>query len=76
MLITIAVVLCHTIAAVPNAPVCREEIIARSDSMQACLVGQPAIADWKAHSIYASEAWTIRRIKCVPGSDYQVRDAI
>lgn len=74
MQITIVVLMCHLIPALPNAPVCREEIVARTDTMAACM-SQVALADWKARSVYASEAWTIARVKCVPG-EYQVRDAI
>ena len=35
--------------------------------MQACMLSQPALADWKANSIYKSVSWRIERIKCVPG---------
>jgi len=42
--------------------------------MQACILSQAALADWKAHSIYAGEQWTIGRIKCVPG-DYAIKGA-
>jgi hypothetical protein len=40
--------------------------------MQACILSQAALADWKTHSIYAGEQWAIGRIKCVPG-DYVIR---
>jgi hypothetical protein len=73
MQITVVAVLCHQLAGI-NAPVCREEIIARTDEMHACLFSQPAIADWKANSIFRSDAWVISRVRCVP-DDYQVRDA-
>ena len=65
--------MCHALGTIP-APVCREEIVTRTDSIQACMIGQPAIADWKAHSIYQGDAWSIARIKCIPG-DYELRDA-
>jgi hypothetical protein len=42
--------------------------------MQACILSQAALADWKAHSIYAGEQWAIGRIKCVPG-DYVIKGA-
>lgn len=74
MKITIAAILCHSLAGAP-APVCREEVVAQTDTMVACLIGQPAIADWKAHSIYRSDAWRIDRIKCIPGP-YTPKDAI
>lgn len=75
MHITIVALVCHTLGTIP-APVCREEIVVEGDmSMAACLVGQPAIADWKAHSIFRSEAWTVARIKCVPG-DYVIKERV
>lgn len=74
MLITIVATLCHSLGTIP-APVCREEIIARTDTMAACLFLQPALAEWKARSIYANEAWTVARVKCMPG-DYQVRERV
>jgi hypothetical protein len=42
--------------------------------MQACMLSQAALADWKGRTIYASEQWTIGRIKCVPG-DYVIKGA-
>lgn len=75
MKITIALTLCHMLPNIPAAPVCREEVIAQTDIMASCLIGQPAIADWKAHSIYRSDAWSIARVKCVMGS-YESKDAI
>lgn len=74
MQITVVVVVCHALAGI-SSPVCREEIVARIDAIQACMIGQPAIADWKSHSIYNGPQWTIARIKCVPG-DYQLKDSI
>ena len=75
MQITVVALMCHMLAPI-SAPVCREEIVAKADmGMQACMIGQPAIADWKAHSIFAGEQWTVARIKCVPGS-YVIKDAI
>ena len=40
--------------------------------MQACMLSQPALADWKAHSIYRGDQWKIGRIKRVPG-DYAIK---
>lgn len=74
MQITVVVVVCHALAGI-SSPVCREEIVARTDAIQACMIGQPAIADWKSHSIYSGPQWNIARIKCVLGS-YELRDAI
>ena len=42
--------------------------------MQVCMLSQPALADWKANSIYKSDSWRIERTKCVPG-DYCPRSA-
>jgi hypothetical protein len=72
--ISVVLTLCHSLAAIPQ-PVCREEIVAQTDTMAACIVGQPAIADWKSKSIYRSDAWTVTRIKCVPG-EYVLKDSI
>lgn len=74
MQITVVAVMCHALAPI-TAPVCREEIVARTDTMQSCTLGQPAIADWKEHSIFRGPQWTVGRIRCIPG-DYQPRDAI
>jgi hypothetical protein len=76
MIVTVVAVLCHSLSGIP-APVCREEIVISDDMpMQACILSQPALADWKARSIYRSDEWTIQRIKCVLGSDYVVKDRI
>jgi hypothetical protein len=40
--------------------------------MQACILSQPALADWKARSIYSSVSWSISRVKCVTG-DYVLK---
>jgi len=76
MQITVVALLCHTIAAVPGAPVCREEIVVKDDmSMQACMISQPALADWKEHSQFRGAQWTIARVKCIPGQ-YVIKDRI
>jgi len=81
MQITVVALMCHTLGAtitqsvhtVPE-PTCREEIVAKQDmTMQACLLSQPALADWKEKSIYRGVQWKIARIKCVPG-DYVPKD--
>ena len=75
MQITVVALLCHSLGSIP-APVCREEIVVKDDmSMTACMIAQPAIADWKEHSIYKGPQWSIARIKCVPG-DYVIKDAV
>jgi hypothetical protein len=83
MQITVVAVMCHTLGAlVPDAigtlpnPVCREEIIIKTDMpMQACMLSQPSLADWKERSIYRGEQWLVSRIKCVHG-DYVPKDRI
>lgn len=75
MQITVVAVMCHTLGAVvaqsigtQDQPYCREVVVIRQDMpMQACMLSQPALADWKANSIYKSDSWRIERIKCVPG---------
>lgn len=75
MQITVVAVLCHTLGAIKPEfvdtspdPVCREIIVIKSDMpMQACMLSQPALADWKERSIYHGDQWWISRIKCVPG---------
>jgi hypothetical protein len=83
MQITVVAVMCHTIGAVaPQSvgtlpdPVCREVIVTQNDMpMQACMLSQPALADWKERSIYRGEQWRVSRIKCVPG-DYVPKERI
>ncbi len=67
MQVTVVALMCHALASIPQ-PLGREEIVIKDEMpMQACMLCQAALADWKAHSIYASEQWAIGRIKCVPG---------
>lgn len=74
MQITIVVSVCHALVGIPS--VCHEEIVARDDMpMQACLISQPAIAEWKSRTIYRGDQWRIERIRCIPGN-YEPRDAI
>ncbi len=75
MKITVVALLCHIIAPIPD-PVCREEIVTKDDMpMQACIMSQAAVADWKNRSIFRGDQWMVERIKCVPG-DYLPKDAI
>lgn len=75
MKITVVAVVCHMLSPIPD-PVCREEIVAAEDMpMEACIMSQAAIADWKSRSIFRGDQWSIARIKCVPGI-YAPRDAI
>jgi hypothetical protein len=74
MQITVVALMCHTLGTI-SQPVCREEIVVKDEMpMQACMLSQPALADWKAHSIYRGDEWKIGRIKCVPG-DYAIKGA-
>ena len=73
MQITVVAVICHDLGTI-SQPVCREEIVVKQDmAMQACFLSQPALSEWKEHSIFRGEQWTIGRIKCVPG-DYAPKD--
>jgi hypothetical protein len=75
MQITIVAVMCHTLGTIAQ-PVCHEEIVVQDDmSMQACMIAQPALADWKSKSIFRGDQWVIARIKCMPGA-YSPKDAI
>jgi hypothetical protein len=72
---TIVVLLCHTISVIP-VPVCHEEIVVRQEMTRlACTLSQPAIAEWKANSIFKSDQWTVNGFKCAPG-DYVMKDSI
>jgi hypothetical protein len=74
MQITVVALMCHSLANI-SQPVCREEIVVKDEMpMQACMLSQPALAEWKANSIYRSDQWKIGRIKCVPG-DYAIKGA-
>jgi hypothetical protein len=74
VILTVVVLICHQLAGI-SAPICHEEIVTKAEMpMQACMIFQPAIADWKEKSIYRGEQWTIARVRCVPG-DYELRDA-
>src|ERR1700691_5663422 len=73
MQITVVAVMCHALGAI-SQPVCREEIVVKDDMpMQACILAQPALAEWKEHSMFRGEQWTVGGIKCVPG-DYAPKD--
>ena len=62
MQITVVAIMCHALGAI-SQPVCREEIVVKDDMpMQACFLSQPALAEWKEHSIFRGEQWTISGI--------------
>jgi hypothetical protein len=83
MQITVVAVMCHALDAIIaqsagslTDPECREVVIVKDEMpMQTCMLSQPALADWKARSIYSGASWWISRIKCVPG-DYQPKERV
>lgn len=83
MQMTVVAVMCHSIGVVVpqsvdtlSEAVCREVIVIKNDMpMQACMLSQPALADWKERSIYRGEQWRVSRIKCVP-DDYVPKEHI
>jgi hypothetical protein len=85
MEISIVAILCHALAAVPSPGgladpgyVCHEELVMKTEmenSILACAMSQPALADWKMKSKFASDQWWIKKIKCVPGN-YVLKDMI
>lgn len=75
MQITVVVSICHALAGISSS-ICQEAIVAHDDMpMQACMISQAAIADWKEKSKFRGEQWHIARIRCIPG-EYQPKDAI
>jgi hypothetical protein len=76
-MMTIVTLMCHVIVGI-TSPVCHEEVVDRVEiSMNVCQMGsQQYIADWKEKSIFRGDQWTVAAIQCIPGNDYQPRDAI
>lgn len=75
MQISIVAVMCHALAAAPS-DLCHEELITKvemEDSLTACIMSQPALAEWKMKSKFADDHWWIKRVKCVPGN-YVLKD--
>jgi hypothetical protein len=73
MQISVVVSVCHVLGTI-SQPLCHEELITKADMpMQACLISQAAVADWKNRSIYRGDNWNINRIRCIPG-DYVLKD--
>jgi hypothetical protein len=75
--LTLVAVLCHSLAGIPE-PVCHEALVYKDDDggMQFCEFSQAIVAQWKEHHPrYASEEWSVNRIKCVFGN-YELKDAI
>lgn len=75
MQISIVVTICHALLNI-TTPVCREEIVYTDDMpMTACIFSQAAIAEWKEHSIFKGEEWSVQGFKCAPPG-YVIKDAI
>jgi hypothetical protein len=76
-MMTVVALLCHMLADIA-APICHEVIVTRQEmTMQRCESGmQIGIANWKGQSIYKGDQWTVAEVQCIPGDDYQPRDAI
>jgi len=73
MQISVVVSVCHDLGTI-SQPLCHEELITKADMpMQACLISQAAVADWKAKSRYSGDQWNIERIRCIPG-EYVLKD--
>jgi hypothetical protein len=68
MFLAIVVTVCHI------AGGCRE-VVAAQEQMPACIISQSAVADWKEHSLYRGDQWSISRMRCENG-DYVAKDAI
>ena len=77
-MITIVALVCH-IATADTPEACFERVVGKVDSMVtvmiACELPMPALAKWKAESIYAGPEWRIAQIMCRSG-DYQPKDTI
>jgi hypothetical protein len=75
MKVTVIATLCHTLLGQP--PVCHDEVIMERDMGIGigCLVAEAeVIVEWKSHSIYAGENWTVLRPRCAPGGGYVIRE--
>jgi hypothetical protein len=68
MLTAIVITICHI------AGGCREVVAAQQD-IPACIISQAAVADWKEHSFYRGDRWSISRMRC-EAAGYQPKDAI
>jgi hypothetical protein len=67
-MLTIVVTVCHI------AGVCRD-VVATRQEMPACIISQAAVADWKEHSLYRGDQWSIGRMRC-EAADYEPKDTI
>jgi hypothetical protein len=59
VIITIVAIVCQI-----TGPVCVEKIVAQSDSMATCMLGQAAMAQWMATQ---PAGWRLSKWRCVPG---------
>jgi hypothetical protein len=69
MQVAVIAVLCNSLVA--SQPICREEIVTESDMSigLGCLIAEAQLDQWKEHSIYSGNQWTVSRVKCVPGAN-------
>ena len=77
MQISIIAVVCHALAGAPS-DLCHEELITKTEmenSIIACALTQPALAEWKMNSKFAGDQWYVKRVRCVPGN-YVLKDVI
>jgi hypothetical protein len=76
--VSVVVLMCRLIAGIVE-PVCHEAVAAEgidaNSGKAVCNSGMAALAEWKMHSIYASDKWYIGKVYCKPGAPI-VRDAI
>ena len=64
------------LSTIAHLELCHEEVIMEAEgTLQACILGQPELSDWKVHSRFAGMSWQIKRWRCIPGH-YVVKDAI
>ena len=77
-MITIVALVCHALVGA-EPEFCVEKVIGQEDAMStvmiSCEMSQPALAAWKASSLYAGDEWRIARIECRSG-DYHPKDSI
>lgn len=71
-MITLVATVCHSLAGI-TTPVCHEEIVTKGEI--ACAQAQMVIADWKAHTIYRGDNWSVRGYRCAYG-DYVLKENI
>ena len=76
MQITILVKVCFALATVPS---CHETIASQAEGALGigCLVAEAqTLTEWKQHSIYRGDQWTIEGVRCVAGNEYVIKEHI